>query len=328
VLSEPHAETRSPSAHLGAVDWLRLISIIGVAYYHAFTIWYPDSIVGPYAFAGLHALTAASVYFAALSRSATSDRDIVAKRFHRLLVPWLAFSLLFMAMAMRSGKFRTSMLWTGGSTHLWFLPFIFVVGCAIAMVRRRGLIVRSVASTAFWSALAIIGIVVEPHIGPHLTKTEPVWQIVNALPSVFVGLAIYTLPERGGQAYAVAQLVAFAVAGLVAWTFEPATTLAWSGAAACGGVIFGIARLLPIHATPASSFAARTSFGVYLLHMLALSVVIKIVAKVAHQPLNAHDAIASDSLGLVIAAQVALAIVGSLIAVAILERTPLRRFVG
>lgn len=317
-----------PIEHLGAVDWLRFIAIAAVAYYHTFTIWYPDSTVGPYMFAGLHALTAASVYFAALSRSATSDRDIIVKRFHRLLVPWLAFSLLFMAMAARSGKFRVSMLWTGGSTHLWFLPFIFVVGCAIAMARRRGLIERSFPQMFFWSALAVVSMIAEPHLGPRLTSIEPVWQIVNAMPSAFVGLAIFALPAASGVGLAVAQITIFAAAGTIARVFEPETTLAWSAAAAAGAVIFGFCRLLPIPASRASAFVARTSFGVYLMHLLALTVVVRIVAKIAGGPINAGGAVASDSTGLIIAAQVALAVVACVIAVAILERTPLRRFVG
>jgi peptidoglycan/LPS O-acetylase OafA/YrhL len=327
-VGNPRAEARSPIAHLGAVDWLRLIAILGVAYYHAFNNWYPDSIVAPYLFAGLHALTAASVYFAATSRSGTSDRDIVVKRFHRLIVPWLAWGALFTVMAIRSGKFRWSMLWVGGSTHLWFLPFIFVVGCAIAMARRRGLIVRSPKQAIFWTFLAIAATVIEPHLGPLVTTVEPVWQIVNATPSVLMGLAIFALPVNATRSIAIKQLLLFAIAGILARVFQPDVTLAWAAAAACGSVLFGIARLLPVHATPASSFVARTSFGVYLLHLVALTIVIRVLAKLVHAPLNESGAVASDALGLIIAAQVVAAVVASLVAVAVLEKTPLRRFIA
>ena len=325
---DPRTETRSSGTHLGAVDWLRLIAIFGVAYYHTFNNWYPDSIVAPYLFAGLHALIAASVYFAAMSRSATSDREIVVKRFHRLMVPWLAWGILFTCMAIRSGKFRWSMLWVGGGTHLWFLPFIFVVGCAIAMARRRGTLVRSPKQAIFWTFLAVAATVIEPHIGPLVTKVEPVWQVVNAMPSVLMGLAIFALPATASWSIAIKQLLLFAIAGVLARMFQPDVTLAWTLSAAVGSALFGVARLLPLRATPASSFVARTSFGVYLLHLVTLTILIRALAKVVPAPLNETGAIASDPLGLIILAQVVVAVVASLVAVAVLEKTPLRRFIG
>ena len=36
----------------------------------------------------------------------------------------MIFSAIHIALAVHSHSFKRSMLWVGGSTHLWFLPFI------------------------------------------------------------------------------------------------------------------------------------------------------------------------------------------------------------
>ena len=314
------AATRN-AAHLGGVDWLRLIGIAAIAYYHAATVWYPNARGAAYAFAGLHALTAAAAYFAAASRSAKSDGEILIKRFHRVLVPWFAFSAIHIAMAVRSHHFQTSMLWVGGSTHLWFLPFIFVVGCAIGMLSRRGLIVRSLPSAIGWTLAAAFALAIDVRFGSHLPAVEPLWQIVNALPSALMGVALFAAPTAIAQVVVIGGITGAAAAALG----FAGPSRAWPAAASVGALAFHIARLLPIRATTASCFAGRASFGVYLMHMLALAVVVRGIGKITH---SSGEAVASDPFGLIIVAQVVTTVVICLVAVAVLERTPFRRFIG
>jgi peptidoglycan/LPS O-acetylase OafA/YrhL len=315
-----HTAATQRAAHLGGVDWLRIVGITAVAYFHTGE-WYPDAPGAAQSFAGLHALTAAAAYFAAASRSAPSDRDILVKRFHRLIIPFLIFSLPFMAKAIHSGKFQWWMIWMGGSQHLWFLPFIFVVTCAIAMARRRDLIVRSGPTGVAWTLVAMLSTAVEPMLSPRV-PADGLLQVVNALPSVFWGIALFALPTGIPS---IVHLVAIALAGVAAWSLAPGVPAFWPGAVALGCVAFAVARLLPIPATSASQFLGRTSFGVYLLHALALTVVVRTLGKLTHSP---DQAMASDAYGIIVLSQVLLAIVGSIVVVAVLERTPFRRFVS
>ena len=253
-----------------------------------------------------------------------TDGELIGKRFNRLIVPWLATSALYIAAAVRSGQFRTSMIWTGGSTHLWFLPFIFVVGCTAGLLARRGLIQRSLTSTIGWSIAAIVAMAIEPYVSLLLPGVEPLWQVVNALPSALLGIALFAVPDRSGIA---PLLGAIAGAGAAIWLTIPSAVhpRAWPAAAACGAVMFGIARLLPIPSTRASAFVGRTSFGVYLLHILMLSLVVRAWSKLAS---GSVDHVPSDTATPIILAQVAICIAICILIVAILERTPLRRFIG
>ena len=326
LVAPPTTLADAPKQHLGTVDWLRIAGITGVIWYHALPS--PSSPIAPVPFMGLHVLTAVSTFFAASSRSATlTDGQIIRRRAERLLIPWLFFGLLHIGLALRSHHFQKWMLICGGSMHLWFLPYIFIASCAIAMSRRREWIKRSPVQSAVWTALGIALLALDARFTVTLPNFPPTRQIANVLSSSCFGVAFFCLPKAAGWFANVAVLLAIAVGGGVAWSVgghagdaRYATMSAL--AAAAGSILFGIARLIPIRANAASLFFGRVSFGIYLIHGIFLLYAGRLFLRLAH----GNPSFVASSL--MLASIVALTAVASIATVAIIERTPFRRLVG
>ena len=313
-------DTPSPivgdAPHNAAVDWLRIIAVCAIIWFHA------RAPGGSVTFVGVHVLTAAAAYFAAASRSARSDRDVIVRRAARLLVPWLIFSAIHVALAIRSGHFQPWMLWTGGSIHLWFLPFIFVVSCAIAIGRRHGWFRAGWPAAIGWSVAGLVAVGIEvATYAWTIARPMPTWQVVDALPTALLGVAVWCLPATLGVAGVAMWSIAVNAIAIALWIGlrgEPGDAFP---DAAAGAAIFALVRLIPVRPTTASAFAGRASYGVYLVQMLAVGAATAIVARLTHAAVTT-DGSSRDAL------VASMAIVTSIVVVAAIERTPLRRAIG
>jgi peptidoglycan/LPS O-acetylase OafA/YrhL len=238
---EPKSDPPGLGKRNGLVDYCRLLAAFGILWFHTETTGYRIGYVAVPFFLVLLSLP---------SRSGLADRA------GRLLWPFVIWSVIYalarIAPALHSGGdlfgwWKPSMIFTGTSTHLWFLPFAFLVAAVAPVLRGSGLaLVAPVLAAGF---LALVG---EPAF-------PPLYQWSFGLIPALVGFAWY----RAGV-WAVVPLVAsFLVLELFRPSPDNLVILVGAGLA----ILVLSIRTAP---TRLSDWCARISLWVYLAHVLVI----------------------------------------------------------
>jgi surface polysaccharide O-acyltransferase-like enzyme len=237
----PGSDQPVVGARNGLVDYCRLIAAFGILWFHTEVPGYRFGYV------------AAPFFIVLLS---LPSRSGLPERARRLLLPFLVWSVIYalarIAPALHSGDdlfgwWKPSMLLTGTSTHLWFLPFAFLVALTAPVLRNSRLVLGLPVLAA--ALLALAG---EP-------QTYPLYQWSFGLIPALVGFAWY----RAGP-WALLPLVAsFAVLELFRPSQDNLVILAGAGLA----VLVLSIRTAP---TRFSDWCARISLWVYLAHVLVI----------------------------------------------------------
>jgi surface polysaccharide O-acyltransferase-like enzyme len=238
---EPKSDPPATGTRNGLVDYCRLLAAFGILWFHTETTGYRVGYIAVPFFLVLLSLP---------SRSGLADRA------RRLLWPFLIWSVIYalarIAPALHSGGdlfawWRPSMIFTGTSTHLWFLPFAFLVAVVAPVLRGSGLaLVAPVLGAGF---LALVG---EPAI-------PPLYQWSFGLIPALVGFAW----ARAGVWAAVPLGVSFAVLEFFRPSPDNLVILAGAGLA----ILVLSVRTAP---TRFSDWCARVSLWVYLAHVLVI----------------------------------------------------------
>ena len=295
----------------GATDVLRIAAVIPVIYYHAGVLAQLPALIG------MHALIAAAVIFAARPSRGTAF-EVVRKRLDRLLLPWVVFGVWHLLTAVRSGHYSSYMLLIGGSLHLWFVPFIFVITAAVALYCRTRPWPTGWGRVVAWSIPALVAIHVECRATPWLEKLPPWWQFFDGLTAALVAAAVLSTPGRALNKAAVA--LAIAVASVPLWLPWRTATMMTVSPAGGGTLLFVLVSLLPAGANRLTDFLGRASFGLYLMHMVVLFGFFRIVSRLQHKT-------PKDFEPATVALCATATVIVSLIAIAIIERTPARKIV-
>lgn len=255
-----------------AVELLRILSALGIIWYHA-GIW-----GAPVAYAGLVVFIVLSPMFEAMR--ADGKQRSVQTLARRLLVPWVIWTVIYCILNIVRGKpiFPLDNGWIAGvligsGQHLWFLPFMFMFLCAVVSLRR-------LISRAFLGWVAIAGfismLVTMVWWRPwSMDVGYPIAQYAHALLPAFVGTAVGALgyPLIGGR------IVLPVLVGTVVTLFLPVS----GGLAYVVGVAAVLLALQPRIANLFRSvdFApvAGATFGIYLMHLVALSAVFPLIRR-------------------------------------------------
>lgn len=166
----PRETPPTGAPRLPALDALRLFGALGVIWLHTVKspVLAPAEVLGRF---GVPLFAAAAAFFCVDSalRKPRPWRAYVRSRAVRLLVPFAAWTLIYLALRAGLKPLLTagasnvhldwSALYTGTAAHLWFLPFIFLAAVALdALVRatraRRSPSIRAALATA----LAVAGV--------------------------------------------------------------------------------------------------------------------------------------------------------------------------
>lgn len=257
-------------------DYVRLIAVIGIIWFHTGA---PQGHIG---YSGLSYFLMLLVFLAVPQIShlrctkhrAPAFLRYAAARGRRLILPWLAASLLFGGLKMAdvsrgatwASEFNTTMWLTGTAIHLWFLPFAFVICLAVWPLGRwmthmsravqlhlcMTLMCLSLMALAFWQIANL---------------ASPVAEWAYALPSVFLGAALALTGGRVGRMIAVTALF-FCMALSANWTVG----LLQLGIATTALIICHVIQTKP---NAVSAFAARASLGIYLIHPAVAAVAMR-----------------------------------------------------
>ena len=270
----PSSEPREHYPALRAVRTLAMLSIVG---YHV--AWEP--ILGV-AF-GLTSLQIILCALAARSGRRSDFAQFATKRSRRLLLPWITWSGIYVGFelvrAWRSGTsfgapFADLPWASGGSFHLWFLPF----GFAASLLAARS--VRLLPERSPWAGVAVTttlaaGLLLSNgalHAGLDPAAPFDLW--LDGSPAVGFGLGIaaalgLSRPRDRRAALFFVSLVACAVAFSTHGTLEHPLALRYALATsvACAGFALHVGE------HPLLARLASYNLGVYLVHMLAIRVV-------------------------------------------------------
>lgn len=268
---------RSRPARNATLDYARLVAAFGIVLFH---LGSPGAQVG---YAALPFFLIVLIVMALPSAMRSSPADYVRSRARRLLVPWLVWSAIYLALKLIEiglaghsigSELAPWMLLTGPAIHLWFLPFAFVASLAllplVAFVRPSGgegpRARRAAAILALGVAATAAMVLSQRELAPPLAQ----WSL--ALPAVLLGLALALAGSgRNGLSPEAVLLGVPVLAGAwwMGWTNNlPQIALALGMLAAC------LAFRLP--EGPLSRRAAEMSLVVYLCHPAAASVIERI----------------------------------------------------
>lgn len=248
-------------------DYARFAAVIGIIWFHT------KAPYGGYGYAGLSFFLIVLVFMAIpqISQLRTTRHRApailryAAARARRLIVPWLLACGLYGALKLAEvshgstwgAEFDTTMWLTGTALHLWFLPFAFVICLAVwPLGRWINAMQKSVQRhlCILFMSLSLVALAV----WQTASLPVPVQQWAYAMPSILLGVA---LALTGGKVWRMVGVAAlfFIMALSANWTIGLLQTgIATATLIACS--------IVSIRVTALSTFAAKASFGLYLIH--------------------------------------------------------------
>lgn len=224
------------------VELVRILAAFGIVVFHSGAT---GSALG---YSGLVAFTMLATFFAG---------NDLAKLAKRVLVPWAFWSVFYLGwrFVADGDPFHPGMNPIASilyGTHLWFLPFVFVVIGALGAVKTDHL--PLICGCAAFGLLAATPWWREFQVG----TPPPVIQALHALPAAFAGVA---LRDRFARMIVVAGL-----AICLAWSV-PGVSIPY---AVGGGAVIGALLLPRIRVNV--EVVSRCTMGIYLVHIAALGV--------------------------------------------------------
>jgi fucose 4-O-acetylase-like acetyltransferase len=151
------------------------------------------------AYAGLPIFLLLSFAVAERHEAAGAFMPFAKKKFDRLIVPWVVWSLayaapklvkVFIRRAHFSDVFDYSMLLSGTRAHLWYLPFVFVMSLGIYLIHTAAQNVRPTAIIVTGLAVGCIAIVASSAaLGKYAGVGSPFGEWIFAAPAVALGFA-------------------------------------------------------------------------------------------------------------------------------------------
>ena len=271
------------------VERLRILAALGVVSFHTHSV-FPRSI----GVVGFLVLMISFCVFVVNKPDPYNLTDLVGRKAQRLLKPWLFWSIVYGGFCLAkvvykdvpfSEVFSASMLVTGTSIHLWFLPFAFVAAVFLVLIHRtivRIPIAVTVPTAVVIGALCLLGCSILTQSVQRLQT--PLGQWLLGLPAVPLGFAI-------GQSMLLesAQLRLNRYLWIVSSTAVSVLVLAWLGF----GVRFAVRYLVAVAMVCSalywqgrpdviSRILAPLSYGIYLIHPLVVVFLVRLVPAEQH----------------------------------------------
>lgn len=317
----PRDTPRASSARLANVERLRLIAMLEIVAFHVSgAVGAEQQRLPIIAGLGLPAFLLLNNAFNTTLSERMGTRAFLNVKVNRLLVPWLAWSLIYATVVvlerLRHGEpvaeaFGFWVLVGGTYDHLWFVPFALFGGTLLARVQARTRRLPHVPVALAALALGGLLVIVDAAVLQRNTIDWPVLQWLFALPSVFLGFAL-------GRVVLAADRRFFSRLG---WVMTLLGVACVAGSQALGlfdmSVRYAVSMALvtlafvwPGRADALSQKLTPSLFGIYLIHPLVV---------------RAYQAAHLPALSVPLLAVLVFAVAAVL--VALLRRSPLKRLV-
>ncbi len=296
------------------IERLRFVAAIGIIWFHQGAV--------PYGSVGYAGLPVFLMVFSALIVQRSVDepiREFLSKRSSRLLLPWIFWSAVYAGFVLvkhviksrEAIEFPGQFLLIGSCIHLWFLPYAFIMGMLLYWFH-HGIWVKldRRLSVVCLIVISFVGWIVGSFFLSKLPFDPPFPQWVFGFPGIMLGCAIgYSLRLTNRARIKV-------TIGIMVLSVVVAMALSKQGAQqmvipyGIGISCVCLAFLFPGRGDPISHFLASLTYGIYLVHPMIVSVIHFLFA----------DSISDYRVAV-------LTLIGSMFMVALILRTPLRRFV-
>ncbi len=301
--AEPERTLHDAGARSRSIDACRVLAAVLVIWIHSTTmvVFDPSIRHTTLGYLGVPFFTAAAVLFAVRqSFRGGSAGSLIAARVRRIAVPfvvwagvyWIATDLVFgRLMNGVSLVFDWREATKGFTWHLWFLPFVFVVGIGAVLIARVS--VRSAALTAVFAAAAAFGAGALLHVpaGWELDPRRWPYELPVALTTLALALAMQRGWVRVPRSAGLAAALWLGVLGLAAYALLEGSPPARRPGQAAGVLMLVAALATPDRFVPA--WLARLGslgFSVYVVHVLFLQVLIQLMER-RSGPLTPADAV-------------------------------------
>ena len=249
------------------IELLRVISAFGIVWFHS------GATGNDIAYSGLIIFLVLSLYLAAQSTGAPKS---VFHRAKRLLVPWLVWFTFYGAINLARHRpfisFENGIvtgILTGPSTHLWYMPFIFIMLLAFDWLRVR-LSPRLIGYAS--AALAIIVFITAYTWRPwSLQVGAPYAQFAHALNGVLTGVFLayyFNLPKFYRS---VLLLVNLALAMYLAILPMPGVGIPYLLAISLSAVVLLYGRYQPKGIN--FNWLSECTLGIYLIHPFCFMII-------------------------------------------------------
>lgn len=193
---EAKPEVASSRHRIASVERLRILSVSAVVCFHGAS-GYP--LVRDVGTIGILVFLLSLCVFVANRTDERNMSDVLKLKARRLLKPWLFWSVIYGGLVLAkvilrdvpiSEAFHPKMLLIGTRTHLWFLPFAFVVAMFLALVRQKiGGIPKlfTILAAILIGALCVCGCSI---LQSRFQPPTPLRQWILGVPAIVLGLAI------------------------------------------------------------------------------------------------------------------------------------------
>jgi len=271
-----HVTQEDAQVHrIGGLELLRLVSVIGVVWFHTHA---PGWSI---AYAGLPALLIMSLALQCLHGRERRLAEVALRRAKRLLVPWLFWSMIYGAVALRAvfhqhgrlaDSFSVNMLIMGPAVHLWFLPFAFLATLLVYLLAKCSR-TWSLSQVMLVGATMLVLLVLARHsfrwLCPNTSLLEPIPQWQFGMFSLPLGWVIGHVVAQscrdvhGRYLLAATCAIVLVLLPFAAW-LSPHDGIAYAIAVplVCGAFLWTRPLWSPLQTLTSASF------GVYLLHPL------------------------------------------------------------
>ncbi len=266
-------ESTDSSEHNNCLDLLRLVSAFAIIWYHL------KAPCRSIAYGGLICFVEISGY---LMAGKGGGSGYAGKRFHRLIVPWLFWSIVYgIVNVVKGNRFSGRIenpfgtLFTGTSIHLWYLPFLYFVSISFLplipfMRKLRDSVVFHLVMVAL-TGLSLIGAFA---VRTSLLMGEPWTEWVHAFPAILMGIAM-GLSAESGLGRGVKDFISWCLLLTVAAVsiFAMMKKQEFLGVPYLVGTIFTTFCLKSqMRSIPLIRAISELSMGIYLVHPLIVSV--------------------------------------------------------
>ena len=176
----------------GSFDVLRILAAFGVVWFHL--IENETRFVG---YAGLFVFILLSAYLGAMTADEKPWKALIRNRAQRLLVPWLFWSVFYVAIQFArewkhgeplGSNLTPFMLLSGGSVILWYFMFIFWAALAIRFCMGLTRRLSNKTSSALYAGVGIVALYLMFMSIESLSLPMPLGEWRVAVPIVIIGV--------------------------------------------------------------------------------------------------------------------------------------------
>lgn len=263
------------------IEILRCLAALGIVWFHTENAW--GRCIG---YTGLPVFILIFISLLAGHFHYSSFSVYIQKRFRRLIIPWLFWSVVYalskIANAIRLNKdigslFRLEMCLVGTNTHLWYLPFAFI--CSIVLYFLCKISLKE-GHRQLWAGTLLVGLgllVLSSYILSHVNLSAPFAQWLFALPALPLGLAAglsRRVENSKARIYSFGVICLFTIVLCTVLHFlrMPGLVVPYS----VGVILVSAAYLIKSSGKAFWMTLGSLTYGIYLIHPLVANILYQI----------------------------------------------------